>query len=167
MESQKKFMRAWNAAGQREHKKNMQKKIMAERDALRFELSMKERSLRKKQIVSAEAARDVEVGLATFEKTLRRFGTDSGNTSTHDRDLSATAQSDVSNFMKSLHDRKSVSDEARRERERRRRKLFVEQQVAAEAAARNRDEERLLAVLMRASRDEARLAEEYVGCFEY
>eukprot|EP00698_Gefionella_okellyi_P011638 TRINITY_DN3080_c0_g1_i1.p2 TRINITY_DN3080_c0_g1~~TRINITY_DN3080_c0_g1_i1.p2 ORF type:complete len:1289 (-),score=401.81 TRINITY_DN3080_c0_g1_i1:8548-12327(-) len=140
-------MAEWNEAGKVDHKANMTRKLVAEREALRFELTMKERSTQQRVATNTIAAHGFQEDVHRFESTLAQRTqkkSDAVATSAVPA-LSATA----------------AFDEARRERERRRRKLMVEQQAAAEQAERARDEERMLTALMRASRDEARLAEEY------
>lgn len=154
------------AQGRADHQRNMLRRVEAEKAALRFELTQKERSLRVKQASTTIAAAEVEDGIEAFERTLRRVGADASSKPqsaviSTSRDL-GTPTSAVKSFMHTLRSKKEADDDARRERERRRRRVLVTQQTVAQQAQQERDEELLLATLVRASAAETALAEDYM-----
>ena len=163
-----------------QHKGFLDARKHLEREELRVELTLAERTLRKQAYAHDDSARDVERGIESFEGNLQRLGGDGGEAGgeqeeilpplgdtplEHMRTLRALApdkkglliQSEA--YMGTLKARRREDVLVRREREARRRRMVVEQESAQLEMDRKTQLEDLMQILERQSREEQRVSE--------
>jgi len=180
MRESKRLMDEWQSEGYRKQRENLQKQKEREQQALRFELTRRDRKLRGAALDKARAAADGAGGIDQFEATLKRLASDDDGEAdfspndvgrmglNSDAHLASLAQSlpraesmqtEADAFMDKLRARKLEEQHSRKEREVRRRKVMLEQAQAQSALEATRREELLLSKLGRQCAEERAIAE--------
>lgn len=162
------------------HKGFLDSRKLLEREELRVELTLAERTLRQTADRHRAAAKDVARGIDAFEANLQRLGAEQEVGGEHDEVLPPLGATPLEHmrtlrslapekrelllqseaYMGSLKERRREDVLVRREREARRRRMVVEQEAAQLEMDRKTQLEGLMQTLERQSREEQRVAEE-------
>lgn len=180
MREGRRLMDDWQAEGYRKQRENVLRQKEREKEALRFELTRRDRKARSAALEAARAAADQAGGIDEFEVTLKRLGSGADgeadfspadvsrmglDSDTHLASLAdampraTSMRGEVDSFMDRLRSRKQEEALSRKEREMRRRKVMLEQAQAQAALEEKRRQEALLTKLGRQCAEERAISE--------